>query len=101
MALWVSAVIINLHLHTVWNSKFLVNKYVALNIICWGGPLVVTVISFVYHQVQFEFANLCLLSADWIYKLFFDPLAAIVLPSVVIHLATFFHIARVRIFKVP
>ncbi|KAJ2955576.1 hypothetical protein NQZ79_g8425 [Umbelopsis isabellina] len=95
MALWVSAVIINLHLHTVWNSKFLVNKYLALNIICWGGPLVVTIISLVYHQVQFEFANLCLLSADWIYKLFFDPLAAIVLPSVVIHLATFFHIARV------
>jgi hypothetical protein len=97
MALWVSAVIVNLHLHTVWNSKFLVNKYIILNIICWGGPLIVTAITLAYHQVKFEFANLCLVSADWIHPLFFDPLAAIIIPSCVLHLATFFHIARVSI----
>jgi hypothetical protein len=95
MALWVSAVIVNLHLHTVWNSKFLVNKYIILNIICWGGPLIVTAITLAYHQVKFEFANLCLVSADWIHRLFFDPLAVIVIPSCALHLATFFHIARV------
>ncbi|CAO3658864.1 unnamed protein product [Umbelopsis ramanniana] len=95
MALWNAAVIVNLHLHTVWNSKFLVNKYIILNIICWGGPLIVTAITLAYHQVKFEFANLCLVSADWIHRLFFDPLAAIVIPSCALHLATFFHIARV------
>lgn len=95
MALWLSAVIVNLHLHTVWNSKFLVNKYIMLNIICWGGPLIVTAVTLALHQVKFEFANLCLVSADWIHRLFFDPLAVIVIPSCVLHLATFFHIARV------
>jgi hypothetical protein len=95
MAMWVSAVIVNLHLHIVWNSKFLVNKYWALNILCWGCPLIVTVITLVYRQIDYEFANTCIVSADWVFRLFFDPLAAIVLPSFVLHLATFIHIARV------
>ncbi|GAB5592993.1 hypothetical protein Unana1_07893 [Umbelopsis nana] len=97
MALWLGAVILNLHLHTVWNSQFLINKYWVLNFICWGGPLIVTAITFAYHQVKFEFFALCLVSTDWIHRLFFYPLAAVVLPSSVVHLATFVHIARIYI----
>jgi hypothetical protein len=49
------------------------------------------------HQVKFEFANLCLVSVDRIFELFFYPMAAIVCPAFLIHIATFFYIAKIAI----
>jgi hypothetical protein len=66
-----------------------------LNILCWGYPASVMAAALGLHQVKFEFANLCLVSVDKIFALFFYPMAAVVCPAFVIHIATFFHIAKV------
>lgn len=94
---WCAALILNLHLHTVWNSKFFTNKYVLLNVICWGVPTAIMAIAIGLHAIKFEFANLCLVSMDYIFSLFFYPLAAVVIPSFLIHMATFVYIAKIAV----
>lgn len=94
---WRAALIVNLHLHTVWQSNFFTNRYGILNILCWGYPTVVMAVALGLHQVKFEFANLCLVSVDRIFELFFYPMAAIVCPAFLIHIATFFYIAKIAI----
>lgn len=95
--LWCSALILNLHVHTVWNSNFFTNRYVLLNIICWGIPLTVMSVAIGLHAIKFEFANLCLVSMQYIFPMFFYPLAAIVCPSFLIHIGTFFYIAKIAV----
>jgi hypothetical protein len=95
--LWCAALILNLHVHTVWNSNFFTNKYALLNLICWGIPAAIMSIALGLHAIKFEFANLCLVSMDYIFPMFFYPLAAIVCPSFLIHISTFFYIAKVKV----
>lgn len=95
--LWCAALILNLHVHTVWNSNFFTNKYVYLNVICWGIPTTIMAIAIGLHAIKFEFANLCLVSMDYIFPMFFYPLAAIVIPSFLIHMGTFFYIAKIAV----
>jgi hypothetical protein len=96
-SLWCAALIVNLHVHTVWNSNFFTNRYIWLYIICWGIPTIITAIALGLHAVKFEFANLCVVSMDYIFPLFFYPLAAIACPSFLLHIATFFYIARIAV----
>ncbi|KAG1623727.1 hypothetical protein G6F45_010701 [Rhizopus arrhizus] len=96
-AFWCSALILNLHLHTVWNYGFFTNRYVLLNTICWGIPTAITCIAIGLHAIKFEIASLCLVSMEYIFKLFFYPLAAIIIPSFLVHIATFFYIAHIAI----
>lgn len=50
-----------------------------------------------FHAVKFEFANLCLVSLDYIFALFFYPMAAIICPSFLLHICTFFYIAKISL----
>ena len=93
--LWCAALIVNLHVHTVWNSNFFTNKYIYLSIFCWGVPTAFMAVCLGMHKVKFEFANLCLVSVDRIFHLFFYPMAAIVCPAFLLHIVTFLYIARV------
>lgn len=95
--LWCAALILNLHVHTVWNSNFFTNRYILLNIVCWGIPAAIMAIALGLHAVKFEFANLCVVSMKYIFPLFFYPLAAIVCPSFLVHIGTFFYIARIAV----
>ncbi|RCH77771.1 hypothetical protein CU098_004171 [Rhizopus stolonifer] len=95
--LWCAALILNLHVHTVWNSNFFTNRYLLLNIICWGIPAIIMAIALGLHAVKFEFANLCLVSMDYIFPVLFYPLAAIACPAFIIHIATFFYIAKIAV----
>lgn len=93
--LWCAALIINLHMHTVWNSSFFANKYIFLHVFCWGVPAAFMAAALGLHAVKFEFANLCLVSIDYIFDLFFYPMAAIIAPAFLLHILTFFYIAKV------
>ncbi|CAO3596527.1 unnamed protein product [Absidia cylindrospora] len=95
--LWCSALIINLHLHTVWSSNFFTNRYLLLNLICWGIPAAFMGTALGMNQIQYEFANLCLVSLDEIFNLFFYPMAVIVIPSFVLHMCTFLYIAKIAV----
>ncbi|KAF9917146.1 hypothetical protein FBU30_000928 [Linnemannia zychae] len=92
---WCSALIVNLHLHTVWNSAWLAKKYWLLHTICWGFAISVTGIALGTGQVRWEFATLCLISQEQSSNIFFYPMAAMIFPAFLIHIATFFHIARI------
>ncbi|KAI9260777.1 hypothetical protein BY458DRAFT_439875, partial [Sporodiniella umbellata] len=94
---WCSALILNLHVHTVWNSYYFADKYLIVHLVCWGIPTVITCIALGLHAIKFEIASLCLVSMEYIFRLFFYPLAAIIIPSFLIHIATFFYIAKVAI----
>ncbi|KAI9278085.1 hypothetical protein BY458DRAFT_554092 [Sporodiniella umbellata] len=91
---WSAALILNLHLHTVWRSSFFMERYLLLNVVCYGYPTIVMAVNLGLHKVRFEFANLCLVSVDAIFELFFYPLVAVILPAFLLHLSTFVYIAR-------
>lgn len=93
--MWCAALILNLHVHTVWNSSFFANKYVYLNAVCWGVPTAFMATAIGLHAVKFEFANLCVVSMEYIFPIFFYPLAAIVCPCFLLHMITFCYIAKV------
>ncbi|KAI9276778.1 hypothetical protein BDA99DRAFT_430124 [Phascolomyces articulosus] len=93
--MWCTVMILNLHLHTVWNNNFLMDKYIILNIICWGVPAAMMSVCLGLHAVKFEFANLCLVEVDLIMKAFFYPMAAVAIPGFIVHFATFIYIGRV------
>ncbi|KAI8979439.1 hypothetical protein BDF20DRAFT_835461 [Mycotypha africana] len=95
--LWCAALIVNLHVHTVWGSNFFSNRYYLLYMICWGVPTVMMATAIGLHAIKFEFANLCLVSMEYIFPLFFYPLAALICPSFIVHIATFFCIARMAV----
>ncbi|KAI8141650.1 hypothetical protein BJV82DRAFT_171262 [Fennellomyces sp. T-0311] len=95
--LWCTALIVNLHVHTVWNSSFFADKYWFLHLFCWGIPTVFMAVTLGMHQVKFEFANLCLVSVEYIFDLFFYPMAAIICPAFLVHCVTFLYIARVAV----
>lgn len=93
--MWCTTLIVNLHLLTVWNSHFLNDKYIVINVIGWGVPASIMSIALGLHAVKFEFAHLCLVSLERIFEIFFYPMAAIVCPAFLIHVATFCFIAKV------
>ncbi|KAF9377595.1 hypothetical protein CPB97_010076 [Podila verticillata] len=92
---WCTALIINLHLHTVWNSAWLAKKYLMLHVICWGFAAAVTGVALGLGEVKWEFATLCLVSQDKAPAIFFYPMAAMIFPAFLLHIATFAHIARI------
>ncbi|KAF9188338.1 hypothetical protein BGZ51_000658 [Haplosporangium sp. Z 767] len=92
---WCSALILNLHLHTVWNSSWFAKKYWLLNVICWGFAIAITAIALAMGEIRWEYATLCLISQEHASTIFFYPMAAMIFPAFLIHIATFFHIARI------
>ncbi|KAF9917279.1 hypothetical protein BX616_001487 [Lobosporangium transversale] len=94
---WCTALILNLHLHTVWNSAWFARKYWLLHIVCWGFAIAVTVVALVLGEVKWEYATLCLVSQDRASEIFFYPLAVMIFPAFLVHVLTFIHIARITI----
>ncbi|KAF9156957.1 hypothetical protein BGX21_004347 [Mortierella sp. AD011] len=92
---WCSALILNLHMHTVWNSAWFAKKYWLIHSICWGYATAITAAALGMGQVRWEFATLCLISQEKSSSMFFYPMAAMLFPAFLIHVATFIHIARI------
>ncbi|CAG8465013.1 2307_t:CDS:2 [Funneliformis mosseae] len=93
--LWVGVIILNLHIHTVWNSNILSNRYYYIYAICWGIPLILTVVALASHSVSYQFATLCFIRVDMANNIFFYPMAIFVIPSFFLHIATFVHIFKI------
>lgn len=94
---WCTALILNLHFHTVWNSAWFAKKYWLLHILCWGFAIAVTAVALGMGEIKWEYATLCLVSQEKSSQIFFYPLAAMIFPAFLIHCATFIHIARISI----
>ncbi|KAK3819846.1 MAG: hypothetical protein J3Q66DRAFT_163239 [Benniella sp.] len=94
---WCTALIMNLHFHTVWNSAWFAKKYWLLHFLCWGFATGVTAVVLAKGEVKWEYATLCLVSQDKASQLFFYPLAIMIFPAFLVHCATFIHIARISV----
>ncbi|KAG0073200.1 hypothetical protein BGZ93_008394 [Podila epicladia] len=94
---WCTALILNLHLHTVWNSAWVSTKYYMLHFLCWGMATAVTAAALIMGEIKWEYATLCLISQARASEMFFYPMAAMIFPAFLLHMATFFHIARITI----
>ncbi|KAF9945806.1 hypothetical protein BGZ65_010343 [Modicella reniformis] len=81
---WCTALIMNLHLHTVWNSAWFAKKYWLLHILCWGFATAVTTVALVMGEIRWEYATLCLVSQEKASQIFFYPLAAMIFPAFLI-----------------
>ncbi|KAI9183010.1 hypothetical protein H9P43_003926 [Blastocladiella emersonii ATCC 22665] len=95
--IWACYLVMNLHLSAVWRSNFLERHFHVTSLVCWVWPLVFTIWAYLAGAVEFNSGATCLVSADWSNALFFYPLLAIVGPAFVIHLVTFYSIARASI----
>jgi hypothetical protein len=96
-AAWLAVLILNMHLHTVWNSQVLQRKYVFLHLVCWGLPFALTAITVAKGAIRYEFGESCVVGHEHAETLFFFPMFALVVPAFLIHLCTFFYIGKVSL----
>ncbi|KAG0221055.1 hypothetical protein BGX31_010240 [Mortierella sp. GBA43] len=94
---WLSIVIINLHLHTVWNSSWLSRRAWLAHTIGWLIPAAFAAIAVVTKSIGWNNSNMCMATQDSSNILLFIPLGVIMIPSTLLHLATFFHIIKVTL----
>ncbi|CAI2173706.1 19586_t:CDS:2 [Funneliformis geosporum] len=77
--LWIGVIILNLHIHTVWNSNIMTNKYFYIYAICWGIPLILTVVALATNSIVYQFATLCFVKVGLANLIFFYPMAIVVI----------------------
>ncbi|RKP07668.1 hypothetical protein THASP1DRAFT_16710, partial [Thamnocephalis sphaerospora] len=93
---WIALIILNLHVHTVWGKQWMNKHYRWIVAGGWIYCIAFTVIPFAMDEVQYEFAELCLVSKQYSLELFFYPLAVAVFPAAALHIWTVMFIIRVR-----
>ncbi|KAG0000213.1 hypothetical protein BGZ80_009240 [Entomortierella chlamydospora] len=94
---WNTAVVLNLHLHMVWNSSWFARNYVITHTLCWGLPITLTAISLGMGEIQWNTGSYCFIAQEKASAIFFYPMGVFLFPTFLIHIGTFFHIARVTI----
>ncbi|KAG0213938.1 hypothetical protein BGX28_003116 [Mortierella sp. GBA30] len=94
---WLSMVIVNLHMHTVWNSNWLSQRAWLPHVIGWVIPAAFAAIAVVTKSIGWNNSNMCMATQDTSNALLFIPLGVIMIPSILLHIATFAHIIRVTL----
>ncbi|KAF8959011.1 hypothetical protein BGZ46_001841 [Entomortierella lignicola] len=94
---WLSIVIINLHLHTVWNSNWLAMRAWLTHLVGWGVPIAFAVIAVLTKSIGWNNSNMCMATQDTSNALLFIPLGVIMIPSIILHIITFGHIIKVTL----
>ncbi|KAF9198131.1 hypothetical protein BGZ49_001143 [Haplosporangium sp. Z 27] len=94
---WLSIVIVNLHLYTVWNSDWLARHSWLCHFFGWGVPTAFTAIAVVTKSLAWNNSNMCLASQDSSNALLFIPLGVILVPASLIHVGTFVHTISVAL----
>ncbi|KAF9399793.1 hypothetical protein BGZ94_005641, partial [Podila epigama] len=94
---WLSIVIINLHLHTVWNSSWLSRRSWLSHLLGWVIPACFAVIAVITKSIGWNNSNMCMATAETAGVLLFIPLGIIMVPATILHFATFGHIIKVTL----
>ncbi|KAJ3196757.1 hypothetical protein HK101_007879 [Irineochytrium annulatum] len=94
---WVSYLILNLHLVTVWNVNFFAGKYVWVHLFNWGIPAALTGYIIREKAIRYEFGSLCFVKSEYSDFHFFVPLAVLITVAFVLHLITMFYIGRITL----
>ncbi|TPX56787.1 hypothetical protein PhCBS80983_g04293 [Powellomyces hirtus] len=93
--LWGAYMIWNLHFTIVRQSNLLARYKPVGVIICWGVPVLLTVITLMADTVDASTGPICFISSQAAVKYVFGFQGAVMVPTVVMNVWTFFHIARV------
>ncbi|KAG0346365.1 hypothetical protein BGZ54_005241, partial [Gamsiella multidivaricata] len=94
---WLSIVIVNLHLHTVWNSNWLAKRAWLSHVVGWLIPAAFAAIAVVTKSIGWNNSNMCMATQDTSNALLFIPLGVIMVPATLLHIATFAHIIKVTL----
>ncbi|KAI8602179.1 hypothetical protein EDD21DRAFT_304099 [Dissophora ornata] len=94
---WLSIVIVNLHLHTVWNSSWLSMRSWLTHVIGWFVPGTFAAIAIATKSLAWNNSNMCMATQGSSNALLFIPLGVIMVPSTLLHMATFAHIIKVTL----
>ncbi|KAF9897980.1 hypothetical protein BX616_004669, partial [Lobosporangium transversale] len=94
---WLSIVIVNLHLHTVWNSSWLSKRAWLTHLIGWAVPAAFAAIAVITNSIGWNNSNMCMATQETSNALLFIPLGVIMIPSILLHFTTFFHIIKVTL----
>ncbi|KAJ3096278.1 hypothetical protein HDU97_006061 [Phlyctochytrium planicorne] len=93
--LWAGYMIFNLHATIVWKSNLFERFKLWGVIFCWGLPGLFTFLPFMLSTVDAVTGDTCLIAAADANKLFFSVHAVVILPAIVLVLATVIHIIMV------
>ncbi|KAF9179766.1 hypothetical protein BGZ51_006670 [Haplosporangium sp. Z 767] len=94
---WLSMVIVNLHLHTVWNSSWFSQRAWMSHVLGWGVPAAFAAAAVGTKSIGWNNSNMCMATQATSNALLFIPLGVIMIPSILLHIATFMHIIRVTL----
>ncbi|KAF9113055.1 hypothetical protein BGX27_002311 [Mortierella sp. AM989] len=94
---WLSIVIVNLHLHTVWNSSWLSLRSWLTHVIGWVIPATFAAIAVVTKSIGWNNSNMCMATQETSNALLFIPLGVIMIPATLLHILTFVHIIKVTL----
>ncbi|KAG0316304.1 hypothetical protein BGZ99_006954 [Dissophora globulifera] len=97
MTAWLSTVIVNLHLHTVWNSSWLSRRTWLSHVVGWLIPIAFAAIAVVTKSIGWNNSNMCMATQATSNTLLFIPLGVIIVPATILHIATFGHIIKVTL----
>lgn len=81
VCVWIFVLILNFCIYNVINNFYLITDSYFNNIVIWGIPILITFIVISTNNIKYEFSNLCLVSIDNIFNMFFYPLGSIIFSS--------------------
>ncbi|KAI8801623.1 hypothetical protein BJ742DRAFT_873763 [Cladochytrium replicatum] len=91
---WTAYLIFNLHVQIVWGKSYLETYFMYFQVLTFGIPIALVIVAAVKNSLDYSWGATCLISSDIANYYFFYPLAALVYPAALLHLATFVQIAR-------
>lgn len=78
VCVWIFVLILNFSILDVFNYFYLITNNHFNNIIIWSIPTIITFIVMSTNNISYEFSNLCLVSINNIFNMFFYPLGCII-----------------------
>lgn len=78
VCVWILILILNFCIYNVFNSFYLITYNYFNNILIWSIPVIITFIVITTNNISYEFSNLCLISINNIFNMFFYPLGSII-----------------------
>ncbi|KAJ3092424.1 hypothetical protein HK102_007435, partial [Quaeritorhiza haematococci] len=81
----------------VWNSNLVERYYRLIQVICWGAPFGLLVYPVSQGSINYRWQTSCFLDPETAVMFFFEPLAVMVYPCLILHLITVGSILKVAL----
>lgn len=92
IVIWIFVLILDFFITNVYKSYYIITNNYFNNFIAWGIPLIITFIILATGNISYEFSNLCLISIENIFNMFFYPLGFIIFSAFLILIISLIYI---------